>query len=136
MNTTNVVSALQENFNTVEIVYRGSNQNTYTFKTDIPLEVDDLVVVPSVKEHDCDVAIVTKVHATPQIDFNVNYIYKWVMCKIDMEQYNARMEKEESLQQELMRLEFTKAKESVTSMLKEQMNLTDDEFKMLAGKVS
>lgn len=136
MNTTNLVSALQENYTTVEILYRGSNNNSYTFKTDLDLAVGDLVVVPSVKEHDCDVALVVKVHTTPQIDFNVNYVYKWVINKVDVEAHNERLKKEEALQQELMLIEFKKAKENITSVLKEQMQLTDDEFKMLASKVS
>lgn len=78
----------------------------YTFKADtsLGLKVNDLAVV-HVKSGFGVVQIVA-VHRTPQLDPNAHFDYKWVVDKISLNGFLARLQEEKTLKDKLAQLAY------------------------------
>lgn len=91
-----ILLADNENFKFVTVIFAPyTGKQTYTYKTLLPLEVDDFVVVDTPSKG-FQVVQVREVLTPFEVDLNVPFSYKWVVQKIDTAHYTEvrAMEKE------------------------------------------
>ena len=67
-----------------------TSNKSYTYKTNIPLEINDLVVVEVKGEY--KVVQVVSLDPIPAIETNCDYPLKWIISKVNLENY-ARLQK-------------------------------------------
>lgn len=87
---------LMENYQTIGVTYNGQlNEGSgdlkrYTFKApkNMRLIVGDKVVITGGDGVSMKVGTVEELHEIPQIDFDAQYSYKWIIAALDLEQYN------------------------------------------------
>lgn len=130
MKIANLIAALSTTLTTVGVQYKDANGQafgkTYTYKTDLELEVGDEVIVDA-PSTGLTVVVVTRLDSIADINENASYAYKWVVGKVDLEAHNSRLEKEEELAEE-----FAKVQQKVSRMrkikeLKEALGFKEDE---------
>ena len=80
MKKTHLVPHLVENVKTVAAVF-GKGTREYTYKTDLELEKEQLVIVEAGSSF--SIAQIVAIHDTPQIDINAKFEYKWVVSTLD-----------------------------------------------------
>jgi hypothetical protein len=72
-------------YTTVMARFPGSSKQ-YTYKTHIEdFKVGDQAVVDARGE--TKIVTITQVHKTPRLDPNAPYEYKWIICKVDRDEY-------------------------------------------------
>jgi hypothetical protein len=94
MNPRHLVSLIDGEYTTVAVRFDAASK-LYTYKTRLKLQRNDWVIV-SVNDV-LKVVQVVQVHATPQIDFEAKFDYKWVVQKVDMSDYNTTLAAEAKL---------------------------------------
>lgn len=112
MNHRHLITLLQENYTTVSVVFTGAETDSedlkrYTYK--LPLgdyyEPGDFAVVMT--PSGLKLVQIVEIHVKPRIDLQAEYTYKWIVQKVDMSEYNARVEKEEAFLDILTDIERT-----------------------------
>lgn len=98
-----LVTLLQKNFRTVGVEFPTTPNKPYTYKTDIDLAVDDLVVVCVNGKY--SIAKVVRVDVRPRIDYDAPFEYKWIVQKVESKAYEARVAHEEQIREELDEVE-------------------------------
>lgn len=105
MNQKHLLSLLQNDFTTVDVVFESSMQDsfgravsqskTYTYKANLKDDIQegDKVVVDSPSKGLCVVTVVS-VDKTPRIDVNAPFDYKWIIQKVDTSRYDEMLKKE------------------------------------------
>lgn len=130
MKISNLIAALTTTLSTVGVQFKDANGvaygRTYTYKTDLELKVGDEVVIDA-PSTGLTVVVVAEVHTVADIDEDAGFNYKWIISKVDLEQHNARIEKEAELVEE-----FAKVQQKVSRMrkikeLKEALGYGEDE---------
>ena len=99
MNEVNVLLADNENFKFVSAIFAPyTGENTYTYKTMLDLAVDDFVVVDT-PSRGFQVVQVRELLSPMEVDFDVDFNYKWIVQKVDTTAYDeARAREKEILQ--------------------------------------
>lgn len=87
----NIAAILRDDTTTVEVA--AHNGKRYTYVTNLPVKVNDLVVVPSGAEDRLAVLPVASVHDDLRIEPNSEIQYKWVVQVVDMTNHNINLEK-------------------------------------------
>lgn len=89
----------------------------YTFKVSLDDNVKegDSVVVET--EYGLRVAYVTDVHASPRIDTDADFEYRWVVQVVDMSRYNRRKEEEDTFQDTLQAVERERVREETVKTM-------------------
>ena len=121
MNINHTITALQD-FNTVGVRFADSDR-TYTYKTTEKFEEGDKAIV--CPNGMLKVVTVKEVHETPQIDFGSNIEYKWIVQKVDLENYSNRMKQEELMAVELRKSIANKKREEVKAELVNSLGVDD-----------
>ncbi len=123
---TNVVAALlMEGVKTVGVRFREMGMlspKTYTYKTMEDLEIGDKVVVDSPKSG-ITVVEVFAVHDVCALDVDSSYSYKWIIQKVDTEQYDSLNAREETFQKELMKIQQESVVKNAKQALAESMGI-------------
>lgn len=95
---------------------RGQREQTYCYK--VPkawnVQAGDVVVVDSPKVG-LKLANVVIVDASPQIDVDASFDYKWAVAKIDLNEYSNLINKEARFADTMLQVERTKQRESLVS---------------------
>lgn len=108
----------------------------YTFKintSEFPV-IGDHVVVSTTKG--MRVGVIREVHASPQIDLHADYDYKWVVGKINMDDYLATLHREKAFTTALEEIERQKQREEVRKSFAESMGDSDLLTNMFNGAIS
>lgn len=79
-----MISLINGKFTTTQVLFDNGGKR-YTYKTDIPLEVGDQVVVEV--RHELKIVRVVHVDETPRLDANAPWEYRWIVSKVDYEGY-------------------------------------------------
>lgn len=134
MNYSSAVMLINENIRAVHVIYEPdqegrSPQTRYTFKTlDKTLKVGDLVIVPTDTRHNFTVVQVSAVDV--EVDFESSVQLKWLVGRVDLQDYNDVVSKESEwidvLKQSEKRRKREELKKSVFDMYE------DTEFSKLA----
>lgn len=88
-----VLPLLQKGMYTIGVVFHSGNTYTYKVPTSVKLKTGDQVVVPTPLRF--AIATVVAVHSTPQFDFELPCRYKWIVQKLDVRAYDARVAADE-----------------------------------------
>ena len=91
-----LAAMLIDGIKTVECVFEGSDKR-YTYKTILDLKVGDKVVV-NAPGNNFKIIDVVKIDNAPKLDINASFSYKWIVQKIDTEQYESLNKAEEKLE--------------------------------------
>ena len=102
------------------VVHNGS-LNSYTFKTDLKLEVGDLVVVETTVTGRFKICTVVEVHKTPQIDLDADFDYKWIAAKVDLDHYAKLNAQEQKFQNALQQVEKARRKAEILNDLTQHL---------------
>ena len=86
----NIAAILREDATTCKVVF-SSGSLPYTYITNLPIKVEDWVVVPVGANGDLKVAEVVQVDDDLEIEPNCDTKYKWVVAKIDMDAHSDNM---------------------------------------------
>jgi len=141
MNSKQIINAIDESFYTVGVVYaikdglqQGMKLYTYKVKKDIDLDVGDIVVVECKDELKC--AMVMEIHEIIDIDFNSNIDYKWIIQKVDMENYQKQLDVDKSVNEQIKLAEVKKRREQARQLALEIVDQTaiENARKMLGGE--
>lgn len=134
MKTKHIASLLQTGFTTVQVVFRASQHSIaatqyeagripkpYTYKAslDDKLTTEDYVVVDT-PTHGFVVAKVVGVDATPDLDLDADYDYKWIVQKVDPTKYQSNVAKEAAFNQAMQEVERARQRESIKMHFSEQ----------------
>jgi hypothetical protein len=113
-----LVTLMQEGYTTAKAKFAVGGK-TYTYKVPLSmgLKAGDHAVVKVGGEF--KVAEIAEVHEQPEIDVRAPYAYRWIVCKVDVEQYNETMERENKAIEALQRAERTTARERAMKKLSE-----------------
>ena len=97
MNEVNILLADNENFKFATVVFAPyTGTKTYTYKTMLDIQVDDFVVVDT-PSNGFQVCQVREVLTPMEVDLEVKFSYKWIVQKVDTEQYDKSVALEKSV---------------------------------------
>lgn len=105
------ISLLQENFYTIGVVLSGGNSYTYKVPKELQLEKEDLIVIDV--KGTTKLAYVDEIHDEPQIDFDSNIDYKWIIQKVDFTEYNKILEAEKEALKKIKAAKRAKEKQEI-----------------------
>lgn len=117
MKHVHLVSLLQENFTTVNVLFGGKDERTWAYKVPLAWDVlpGDKLVVP-VKRGDYPtyaVASVLTVDEAPVINVDADYGLRWAVQKLDFTEFFKLIEKEARALRVLQDLERRQMKEAL-----------------------
>ena len=106
----------------------------YTFKAEVDsgLVVGDFAVVHA--NDALKIVKIVQVHATPNIDINARYEYKWVVQKIDFTAFKTRHKEQKGINDMLTALEIAERQEALMARL-DKMSAKDSTFATLLQKL-
>jgi len=125
MQLSDAILSENEKFRFISVVfapYTGTKE--YTYKTVLPLEEGDFVVV-STPNNQFQVVQVREVLDPLEVALDPNVTYKWVVAKVDMTHYDECVEMEKELSAKLRKAEVRKRRQELKADVME--HLTDDE---------
>lgn len=102
-------------------VYKVSHDVAKTLRT------GDSVVVPRSDGQGFSIGKVWLVHESAQIDYNSDTNYKWIVQRVDAEQYNENLAREQEFTDLLERTEKARRRAEVRNALLAQLTPTDPE---------
>ena len=123
---------LLDDYYTVGVIFSSdATSKPYTYKVDnsLDLQVDDLVVVVANDQY--KLVKVVKRHETNQVDFASNYVYKYVIDKVDFTRYDELKERSKKIRQTLDESKRRTLKTTLVTQFKEGL---DEEGKKMLGK--
>lgn len=91
------------------------------------LHTGDSVVVPRADGQGFGIGKVWLVHESAQIDYNSDTNYKWIVQRVDAEQYNENLAREQEFTDLLERTEKARRRAEVRNALLAQLTPTDPE---------
>ncbi len=109
------MACMQTGFTTVVVKFRDQDSRksyTYKAKTAANVKAGDVVVVDSPKSGLVCVDVI-EVHAAPRMNKDAQYAYKWIVCKVDQEAYDAQLEREAEFMSQMEVLEQAKIRSEV-----------------------
>lgn len=117
MQSKQLVHLIQQGYTTVSVCFdhSGGNRDTYTYKTNLDLEPDDIVVVPA--RGYFKTAQVIEVHEEPQIDLDSDIDYKWVVQKVDVKGWQELNAKEDALAKKIVNFEHKQRRTALLASL-------------------
>lgn len=157
-----LLALLQEGYTTIEVTFKSDDRREerrpwdegearqqrapkrYTYKAKLAdkVEVGDSVVVDS-PSNGMVVVDVVAVHATPKIDLDAPFTYKWIVQKVDAEGYKRTLEQEDKFHEVMLEIERVRQRELLMQQFtanlpegSEARKLFDDATaKLLKGEV-
>lgn len=147
--TNHMLSMFQENYTTILVAYVGEPMKklfTYKAPMDHNLQIGDEVIVPV---GDADefgfqakrLARVELVHSAPEIDYDSNIVYRWVIQKVDYTRYNEILETEKKFKELMVQADKLQHKKKLREAFlelatdEEAKSLMDQALKLVGGKV-
>ena len=133
LNINHLVSAFQKSYTTIKVVFNNGadfniendflpdrNDKRYTYKclNSFHPKVGDIFIVHTL-DAELKCVTVTEVHLSPQIDFDSDINYKWVVDKVDSSMYDGVMESEKELKDKIVILELESKKQQYINTMKE-----------------
>lgn len=130
MNTVNVLLSNNPDFKLVQVIFNSDAMSkTYTYKTLLDFEVNDLAVVFANGQY----KVVQVVKVMDFSEFSGNYNLKWIADKVDTSHLEKCEEMEASVTKEVNKLHFEKTREEYNQMLTK--TLGEDAVKTIKGLV-
>lgn len=112
----NIAAILREDANTVDVQF-SNDDSSYTYVTNLKLEVGDYVAVPNKSCTDFNVGKVTAVHDDLNIPPNSDMLFKWVAAKLDLTEHLANMERNREIEQAVADAYQTNARRSMRAAI-------------------
>lgn len=110
----NIAALLRKDARTVKVMFGNSGQ-TYTYVTHLALEREDMCVV--LANNEWKVVEVVEVHDGVQLEPGDTLKYKWIVCRVDVEEYRAN----EQRNAEIERVVLDKYKENLRRSFSDQV---------------
>lgn len=132
MNTSNALAFILKNVRTVVINFQGY-QNDYSYLTcDQSIKVGDAVVVEHTPKSKPEltrlsVAVVVNTYEFPNLDLNLGITYKWVIQKINFDDYSQKRDREELLHTMMQNAARRKVSEAVLGEVAETLSAAEFE---------
>lgn len=127
MKNNHIIALLQTDYTTVQVVFPDglSQKKLYTYKvpTAWNVQVEDTLVVDTPRNGLCLVSVVA-VHTEANINTDVEWTYKWAVSRVDLAEYQDRLQREETANKLLLEIARIKAREQVVKDL--EMFIGDD----------
>jgi hypothetical protein len=112
----NIAAILREDANTVDVQF-SNDDSSYTYVTNLKLEVGDYVAVPNKSCTGFNVGKVTAVHDDLSIPPNSDTLFKWVAAKLDLTEHLANMERNREIEQAVADAYQTNARRSMRAAI-------------------
>lgn len=112
----NIAAILREDANTVDVQF-SNDDSSYTYVTNLKLEVGDYVAVPNKSCTGFNVGKVTAVHDDLNIPPNSDMLFKWVAAKLDLTEHLANMERNREIEQAVADAYQTNARRSMRAAI-------------------
>lgn len=112
----NIAAILREDANTVDVQF-SNGDSSYTYVTNLKLEVGDYVAVPNKSCTGFNVGKVTAVHDDLNIPPNSDMLFKWVAAKLDLTEHLANMERNREIEQAVADAYQTNARRSMRAAI-------------------
>ena len=112
----NIAAILREDANTVDVQFI-NDDSSYTYVTNLKLEVGDYVAVPNKSCTGFNVGKVTAVHDDLNIPPNSDMLFKWVAAKLDLTEHLANMERNREIEQAVADAYQTNARRSMRAAI-------------------
>lgn len=126
MKNRHLLALLQSGFTTIQVEFKdslpGRGQQSYTYKAweDLGIEVGDEVVVDSPSKG-MTVVKVVGVDKVPKIDLDVDWTYKWIVCKVDSTRYEKQKEIDEAFSEQMMEVERIHQREQLMNKFRDHL---------------
>lgn len=145
LTATFLAAMLNDQLKTIEVQFKDCAGQpvgaSYTYKTELDLEVGDEVVVDS-PSTGMTVVYVSQIHDLPQLDTQAPFQYKWVVSKVDRAGYDTRLETEADLEKEFAVIKHKQQRLNALNELKESLGVAfgedcpelDELLNRLSGK--
>ena len=130
-----LLSQIQTDYTTIRVVFETSrNRTKYTYKcADLSVKKGDYVVVLS-PDGAPAIGLVAGVDKFPKLDKNAAFDYKWIVCKVDLEEYNARMNGEKAFYEAIEEAQHNKERADAIEALSE-LGVSEDKVRMITAVV-
>jgi hypothetical protein len=126
----NIAAILRNDTTTVSVKFDDEPRaKTYTYVTDIPLDDGDHAVVMVGEEF--KVVKVVEKHDELRIEPNSDVHYKWIVCKVDRNRFDANIEKNQQIEKTVGRAYQAQLRRSFASAV--LASLPDETRGALAG---
>lgn len=130
-NVRNLIAQMRDEVQTIAVQFKDCTGKGfgkhYTYKTtDLSIQAGDEVVVDAVSTG-LTVVVVAEAHGMLKLDPDANFAYKWIVGKVDREQYEAFLEREDEAAKELARLQQKAAKSDAVKMARKALGLKKGE---------
>lgn len=86
MNNVDLILSQNEKFKFITVIFEPNAKQSYTYKTNLDVAVDDLVVVPANQNNTFKVVQVKSILDLADVDFDGKI--KWVASKLDLTNYD------------------------------------------------
>lgn len=133
MNNVNTIASLMiDNLKSVKVKFFKDSEKLYTYKTLLTdLEVDDFVVVSNNNYY--KVVQVVEIDDIPDLNIDSNIEYKWIVQKVDAEQYNELIQMEYDISVELKRLQQKSIVSKAKDLLAETLGIDKEDLDKLTS---
>lgn len=127
LSTNHLISLFRQDFTTIKVKFKESDDKLYTYKC-LKSEADALEigchVIVDVSIYMGDdrkfkAAIVAQIDSVPDIDYDSDIIYKWIVCKVDTTIYNEILEQEVILKEKIIAVELENKKNQYIKTIEE-----------------
>jgi hypothetical protein len=110
----NIAAILREDARTIGVTFGDefAGSKSYTYITDIALEVGDTVIVPSGSDDRFKMATVDRVDDDLEIQPNANMKYRWIAGKVDFAAYQRNMERNAEIEKLIAKTYRTNARQA------------------------
>lgn len=132
INLNHLLSLIQTDYTTIRVNLGGKKK--YTYKShDLTLQRGDYVVVV-LPDNTPSIGKVMGVDSVPQIDETADFDYKWIVCKVDLEEYQARVNGEKAFYSAIEKAQHENKRSKAIEHLKE-LGVKEEDVKMLSAAI-
>lgn len=115
MNSHYMLTLFDDTVRTVGVRFQGLGK-TYTYKTRLPLEIGDSVVVET-SSNGLQVVTVARIDEDPDIAPDSAIDYKWIVCKVDLETYTKDVERDNELLKQIRAMQRKRHREQARAAI-------------------
>lgn len=131
MNNANTIASLMiDGLKSVKVKFSINSDKLYTYKTLLTdLEVDDFAIIKNYDTY--KVVQVVEIDDIPDLNIDSNIEYKWIVQKVDVEQYNELVQMENDISIELKRLQQKSIVSKAKDLLAETLGINMEDLDKL-----
>lgn len=130
MNTVHLLALMRDDSHTVVVKFNDPHNGTgqskgYTYKAlkAWGVQKGDTVVVDT--QYGMKTAEVVEAHDGIDIDFNAEYNYKWIVCRVNVEQYTQLAETDKEFAEAMRQIHIMREREKMLGEIESGLNLPE-----------